>query len=262
MTIGERIRELRGRMTLAEFGQFFDVGASNISGIEKGHSKPSFELAEKICQHFNVSMDWLIRGEEYKKAIISNESKKTISNAYEIGEFVYNLEENKENYTAKNNNFFIDLGSGKIQMLIPFVEEYAYGGYLSGFMDEKYIKELPKFSIIVEKHHKGNYIAFEVRGDSMNDNSNESICSGDTVVGRNIAKVHWNSRFHLNSWKDYIIVHKEGIIVKRIVAHDVENGVITCESLNPDKDTYPTFDLNLEDIYELYNVIEVSRKRK
>lgn len=62
MTIGERIRKLRDRLTLAEFGQLFNQGASNISSIEKGNSNPSFDLAVKICEHFGVSMDWLIRG--------------------------------------------------------------------------------------------------------------------------------------------------------------------------------------------------------
>jgi len=61
MTIGDKIKQLRGPMTLKEFAEIFQVSPSNISGIENNHSNPSFELASKICEHFNCTMDWLIR---------------------------------------------------------------------------------------------------------------------------------------------------------------------------------------------------------
>jgi phage repressor protein C with HTH and peptisase S24 domain len=52
-------------------------------------------------------------------------------------------------------------------MLVPLVNQYAYGGYLQGFNDPEFIEELPKIPFIVEKEHKGEYICFEVKGDSM-----------------------------------------------------------------------------------------------
>lgn len=164
-------------------------------------------------------------------------------------------------YTSKSGNVFTELSDGKFLMTIPLVEPYAYGGYLSGYNDNDYLEELPKFSLIVEKHHRGLYRAFQVRGDSMDDDSKNSICSGDIAVGRSVDKTYWTSKFHLHKWEDYIIVHKEGILIKRISQHNVENGIIICHSLNPDKESYPDFTLHLEDIYELYNVVEVSRKR-
>lgn len=61
-TIGDRVRSLRGRKTLAEFAENLGVGGSQISAIETGRSKMSFELAERICDIYNCTMDWLIRG--------------------------------------------------------------------------------------------------------------------------------------------------------------------------------------------------------
>ncbi|NBB18810.1 helix-turn-helix domain-containing protein [Runella sp. CRIBMP] len=61
-TIGDRVRSLRGRKTLAEFAENLGVGGSQISAIETGRSKMSFELAERICDLYNCTMDWLIRG--------------------------------------------------------------------------------------------------------------------------------------------------------------------------------------------------------
>jgi len=72
MTIGERIKQLRGDMTLTEFASIFKVGASNISAIENNKSLPSNQLAIAICEHFNCSLDWLLRGIEeieIKKAV-------------------------------------------------------------------------------------------------------------------------------------------------------------------------------------------------
>ena len=62
MTIGERLRSLRGRQSLAELGKELDVSATQLSKIETDQSKPSFELAEKICERYDVTLDWLMRG--------------------------------------------------------------------------------------------------------------------------------------------------------------------------------------------------------
>jgi len=37
----------------------------------------------------------------------------------------------------------------------------------------------------------------------------------------------------------FIIHHVEGIIIKQITDHDVENKRVLIHSLNPDKDLYP-----------------------
>ncbi|MFC0186036.1 helix-turn-helix transcriptional regulator [Pseudarcicella hirudinis] len=139
---------------------------------------------------------------------------------------------------------------------------YAYAGYLQGFNEVEYLDELPKFSIIVDKYYKGIYRAFQVRGESMFDGTIQSICSGEVAVGRHISKDYWKSKFHLHQWEDYIIVHNEGIIIKRIIRHDVENGIIVCHSLNPDKDIYPDVEINLSDCLEIYNVIQTTRTRQ
>ena len=62
MTIGDRLRTLRGKQSLAELGKELNVSATQLSKIETDQSKPSFELAEKICEKYNVTLDWLMRG--------------------------------------------------------------------------------------------------------------------------------------------------------------------------------------------------------
>lgn len=157
---------------------------------------------------------------------------------------------------------FIDLGEGKLIMIVPLVNEYAYGGYLAGYKDPEFLDELPKHTIIVDKYHKGTYRAFEVVGDSMDDNTKESIPDGCIVTAREIQHHLWTSKFHIHRFKDYVIVHKKhGIITKRISHHDTDTGIITCHSLNPDKDNYPDFEVHLDDVKQMFNVVNVLLKR-
>lgn len=62
MSVGQRLKELRGGMSQIDFAKQFGVTSSTISGIEAGKSIPSVELATRICEMYNCSLDWLLRG--------------------------------------------------------------------------------------------------------------------------------------------------------------------------------------------------------
>ncbi|TAF48640.1 MAG: XRE family transcriptional regulator [Runella slithyformis] len=62
MSSGERLREVRGRLTLQEFADSIQAKVANISSIENNRSQMSVDLAIKICEVYECSMDWLIRG--------------------------------------------------------------------------------------------------------------------------------------------------------------------------------------------------------
>ena len=142
---------------------------------------------------------------------------------------------------------------------VPLVNQYAYAGYLAGYQDQEYIDQLPTVLFDVDHDPKGNYLAFEVKGDSMNDGSDESYKDGDRLLCREIPSHLWcNSKLHLRKW-DFVIVHKEGVLVKRIVDHDVQNHTITIHSLNP---FYEDQVIDLVDVYQIFNVIEYQRKTR
>lgn len=164
-------------------------------------------------------------------------------------------------YHKKGVNDFVELRNGEIVMITPLVEEYAQAGFLSGFADQHFLEDLPNHTIIVDRFHKGKYFSFRVSGDSMNDGTLDSIPHGSIVTAREIKKELWNSRFHIHRFQDYVIVHKEGILVKRIVDHEVETGKITCRSINPDKDMYPDFTVNLDECNMILNIVNVSTSR-
>ncbi|WP_165021543.1 helix-turn-helix transcriptional regulator [Dysgonomonas sp. ZJ279] len=139
--------------------------------------------------------------------------------------------------------------------MIPLVPIRARAGYLSGYGDGAYIQELPTIPVITDRTFHGKYMCFEVEGDSMDNDSRSAICDGDIILGREVKKDLWRCKLYYRDWY-FVIVHKEGIMIKQIVDHDMEKGTITCHSLNP---IYgDDFKLQLNDVHELYNVIKIA----
>lgn len=64
INFGKRLRELRSHLDISqkEFAKRCGVTASFISELEKGKTKPSFDLLIKFCGLFDVSPNWLILG--------------------------------------------------------------------------------------------------------------------------------------------------------------------------------------------------------
>lgn len=146
-----------------------------------------------------------------------------------------------------------------IILRVPLVSQYAHAGYLAGYADASYMDSLPTIPYIVDHEALGHYVAFEVKGDSMNDGTEDSILEGDRLLCREIQPHLWvSSKLHFRKW-DFVIVHTEGILVKRIIDHDVDNHTITIHSLNS---MYPDKVINLADVKQIFNVIELQRPRR
>lgn len=93
----------------------------------------------------------------------------------------------------------------------------------------------------------------------MNDGTEESYLEGDRLLCREIAPYLWGeSKLHIRKW-DFVIIHEEGILVKRIIDHNVENHTITIHSLN---DMYPDRVIDLAEVRQIFNVIELQRPRR
>lgn len=146
-----------------------------------------------------------------------------------------------------------------IILRVPLVSQYAQAGYLCGYADAAYMATLPTIPYIVDHEAQGHYVAFEVKGDSMNDGTEDAILEGDRLLCREIMPHLWaDSKLHIRKW-DFVIVHTEGILVKRIIDHDVENHTITIHSLNS---MYSDKVINLADVKQIFNVIELQRPRR
>lgn len=239
MTLKERMFYLIEKEGLNP-NQFYTVsglGNGYLNNVGESFRKPTIEKIRKGFPHWN--MDWILyeRGEpmiEIPKKDIEI-SKKNI----EVLEAM-----------PLNQNYIIN---------VPLVNQYAQAGYLCGYEDAAYLATLPVIPFIIDHEAKGNYVAFEVRGDSMNDGTEESYLQGDRLLCREIQPQYWvGSKLHIKKW-DFVIVHEDGILVKRILDHDVENHIITIHSLN---DLYPDREIDLAEVKQIFNVIELQRPRR
>lgn len=139
-------------------------------------------------------------------------------------------------------------------MEVPVVHIHARCGYLTGYGDPVYIDSLPTMPVIVDKTYNGNYRVFETAGDSMDDGSRKAIFEGDKVLCREVKRDLWLYKLHFKDWYFAIVDKREGIVIKQIIDHDVEKGIITCHSLNP---LFEDYEIHLDDVAELYNVIKI-----
>jgi len=221
------------------------VPQSYASALMNGKKEVGKEIAKKLSDLYGFDQSLIL---------LDGSSTSIKNSSNDLGSIEYP--------TLNSPNQFIDLKDGKILMIIAKVEEPAYAGYLSGYSDPEYIENLPMHSIIVEKRHRGTYRAFEIVGDSMDDGTKESIPDGSVATGREIIQSYWSTKFHTHRFKDYIIVsHTEGIIAKRITHQDVVAGLITCHSLNPNKDEYPDRIIDLREVKQIFNIVNVSIAR-
>ena len=144
-------------------------------------------------------------------------------------------------------------------VLVPVVSAYARAGYLTGYADPEYINQLPTVDFAPDREMQGNYIAFEVKGDSMDDGSKESYVDGELVICREVRPDLWrDSRLHINK-RDFVIVCTEGVLIKRITEHDVNAHTITIHSLNPE---YPDRTISLADVRQIFSVVESRIQRR
>jgi len=143
-------------------------------------------------------------------------------------------------------------------MMIPFINQYEYSGYLRGFDNQNYIQKLPKLPYLADREYKGNYMFFEVKGDAMDNESYESYLESDLILCREVRPEFWINKLHINKW-DFVVVHKqEGILLKRISDHNVEQRTLILHSLN---DYYEDVEIHLESVVKIFNVVDIRRHK-
>ena len=221
-------------MTMESFAKSIDVVRTVLSQVKGGKQNASIDVISKTCSEYpEISADYILTGRG-SMFIQEQETQQEIkSNAQPLSTEMY--------------------------MHVPLVNQYAYGGYLNGYQDNTYMDSLPTIPFIVDHEGKGNYIVFEVKGDSMNDGTEEGYLEGDRLLCREIPSHLWvDSKLHIKKW-DFVIVHEDGIIVKRIVDHDVDNHTITVHSLN---DFYPDRVIDLAEVRQIFNVVELQRPKR
>lgn len=111
----------------------------------------------------------------------------------------------------------------------------------------------------VDRLARGNYLSFEVQGESMDTGSRQSFEAGDKVLVRELEREFWTERIRYNTWPYWVVVFGSSVLLKQIIAQDEEHGILTFHSLNPSPE-YADFRLCVDDIRALYKVIKKKPK--
>lgn len=231
------------------------VTQQKLTNARKGRNNISTDIVMELCRLYEqVNPDYILTGKGSMLTTGGNVSKDFTNTSGSGSATVITGNDAVVNMSAEAKPM-------KLEHVVyaPLVSQYAYAGYLSGYADEEYIENLPVVPFIADHEAKGNYVAFEVRGDSMDNGTEEGYMEGDRLLGREIPPDLWvSSKLHIRKW-DFIIVHTEGILIKRIIAHDVDKHLITIHSLN---DMYEDKVLDLKDVRKIFNVIELQRPKR
>ncbi len=213
--LNENIRYLRKQLGLTQdqFAQQLDIKRSLVGAYEEGRAEPRLELLQKMASIAALSVDILIGRDisqlkEYEKK--SLRSKEVLVITVD--------DHNRDN--------------------IELVPHKAAAGYLNGYADPEYIRELPRFKLPILT--QGTYRAFEITGDSM-----LPILPGTIVIGE------WVENFQdLKNGKPYVLVtQREGIVYKRVFNYLQENGKLFLVS---DNRQYAPYQIDAAEVIEAW----------
>ncbi|MDR2921606.1 MAG: XRE family transcriptional regulator [Tannerella sp.] len=212
------------------------IGKSNgyVNNIVKTISVDVLNSISKAYPELNA--DWLMTGEG-----------KMLRSEQEEGGTPY--------LVTKSGTKYYELPNGSYKMVVPFIPVNAYAGYVDEYRDAEFYNKTGEREFNVKEIHHGRYLSFEIKGDSMDDDSKRSISDRDIVLARELGREHWKDGLHIKEYPAWIIVLKNTILCKHIIKQDLDNGTITCHSLNPSPE-YCDFELKFDDILQLFNIIK------
>jgi transcriptional regulator with XRE-family HTH domain len=217
--LNENVRFVRKQLSLTQdqFALKLGIKRSLVGAYEEGRAEPRLDLLQKMAELIGITVDALI-GSDITRA----DSSAVKPDKYLRGKdvLVITVDEFK-----KDN--------------IELVPHKAAAGYLNGYADSEYVKELPKFKLPILGH--GTYRAFEISGDSM-----LPLMPGTIVIGEYIDDLR-----DLKNGKTYVLVTKrEGIVYKRAFNYIADTGKLFLVS---DNRHYAPYQIDAEDVVEAWS---------
>lgn len=209
------LRNVKG-YTQEQLAEKLGIKRSLLGAYEEARADPRLNTLLKLSDQFHTTVDILISKDLSK--LSEDEWNKLKSPFKQVLAITVN-EEGKEN--------------------IELVPHKAAAGYVSGYSDPEFIRELPKFKLPILPQNK-SYRAFEITGESM-----LPILPGTIVIGEFV-----ESLTEIKNGKTYIVITKDdGIIYKRVFNYLEENGNLFLVS---DNRQYSPYQIKGEDIVEAW----------
>lgn len=140
-------------------------------------------------------------------------------------------------------------------MEVPMITVEAQAGYLDSLIENSNYEYMNDATTIIlpKEMDSGNYIVFEVRGDSMDDGTSRSLRNGDRILCKELQRHHWVNRLHFRQYL-FVFVCLDGIVVKQVVDHDTNTGTIRCRSWN---EMYDPYDVHVDECLQIFYVKKI-----
>ena len=202
-------------------------------------------------ESLNINVEWLMTGE-------GNKLKQTADSHLTQSDASYVRTQGNDVYLETPSGIkYFKLSDDKYRMRVPLVPFNAYARYANEACSEivQDRESWDEVEFVVDKIGHGSYMGFEIKGDSMDDDSRRSFAQGDIVLARELDKIHWKDGLRYEKFPFWIIVLEGTILCKQIIEHNVETGDITCHSLNPSPE-YSDFTINLSRVCRIFNIIQ------
>ena len=229
MYFSSNIKHLRKRRKRTQEDVAFALGMkrSTLNNYENGQTIPNATVLMAVSDYYRIAVDTLLR---IDLSVLSE---------YQLSEL------------ERGNDVYIR-GSG-LRVLattvdrsneenIELVNEKAKAGYVTGYADPEYIKELPAFRLPFLSGNR-KYRTFQVSGDSM-----LPLPDGSWVTGEFVADWHT-----IVSGRPYIVLTLNDGVVFKIADNLIRSeGALTLYSLNP---FYEPYDLPVVEIREIWRFV-------
>jgi transcriptional regulator with XRE-family HTH domain len=217
--------------TQEQLANEIDIKRSLIGSYEEGRAKPNYDVLALLSKLFKVSIDNLITRD------------------LRLTEKVPLFTDEQLDVSGKNLRVLAITVDKKDNENIEMVPVKAAAGYLNGYADPTFIKELNRFRLPFLP--AGTYRAFEIKGDSM-----LPLQPGSVVVGEYVD--NWKN---IKDGQTYVVLSKhDGIVYKRIFNKVEEDGTLILRS---DNTAYPAYPIKIEEVLEVWKaVLHISHLNK
>jgi transcriptional regulator with XRE-family HTH domain len=222
--VGANIRFLRKtkNLTQQQFADSLNIKRSMVGAYEEERAKPKLDNMKQIASFFSISVDELVSEKITQKWLDEREKRQQQEKELKAGNLrILSItvdQEDREN--------------------IEFVPVKASAGYVNGYSDPEFVKELPKFHLPMLKG--GTFRAFELKGDSM-----LPLKPGTIIIGEYVDD--WKT---IKNNETFVVISKDdGIVYKRIQNKLKDSKTLLLKSDNKAYEPYP---MHADQILEIW----------
>jgi len=217
------LRKRRGR-TQDEVAFTLNMKRPTLSGYENGVAQPGVQQLIAYSDYFGISIDTLIKVDLSK---LRESELRQLENGFDV--YVRGSKLRVLTTTVDNSN----------NENIELVPEKAKAGYMRGFADPEFVRELPVFQLPFLSPER-KYRTFQVSGDSMLPIPDKAWVTGEFVQD-------WTT---LKDGEACIVLTLDEGIVFKIVENRIEkDGKVNLISLNS---SYKSYELPVDEIREIW----------